>query len=218
MRGPAKREARLPLLERVRVRADWRRHFLGVGVVIEVTRVVRRLDDWLEGRRYRLGDEVVPIHVLEPLVLLDIVGATLQVAVALPQVRCEELLHQALGFLVEELGEDDLPAQDLLINLHRILVNKRGVSHNHLVDEDAEGPPVYGLPVALVEQDLWGNVLGRAAEGVRPMVDDLREAKVRELHVAVEVDENVLRLQVPVDYVLLVAVLEDGRNLRSVEA
>ena len=56
-------------------------------------------------------------------------------------------------------------------------------SGEELAHEDAERPEVDGAIVALVEDDLGGDVLGGAAERPRlaPHRDPLREAKVHHL-------------------------------------
>jgi len=73
--------------------------------------------------------------------------------------------------------------------------------------------------VALVQEHLRRNVLGRAAERVCPRAGlyDLREAKVRELRVAVLAQEDVLRLQIPVDDVLAMDVREGSPDLRRIK-
>lgn len=50
--------------------------------------------------------------------------------------------------------------------LERVVVDEGRLSDEHLVQQDPQRPPVYTLPVTLVEEDLRGDVLGRAAEGV----------------------------------------------------
>ena len=47
----------------------------------------------------------------------------------------------------------------------------------HLVDEDAKGPPVGRLVMACAQKYLWRYVFGRAAESVR-FLGHLSEAKV----------------------------------------
>ena len=55
------------------------------------------------------------------------------------------------------LTADDLP-EELLRG-----VSKEGdAAHQELVEDDAHGPPVNGLPVALYEDDFWGDVLRSA--------------------------------------------------------
>ena len=68
-----------------------------------------------------------------------------------------------------------------------------------------------------VEQNLGGEVLGRAAERVGAALAVLREAEVSQLQVAELVDEQVLGLQVAVYDVLRVQVVEHEHNLRRVE-
>ena len=53
-----------------------------------------------------------------------------------------------LRILVKILGEVDLARQDLLVDAHRLLVAERRLADNHLVDQDAQRPPVDRLPVA----------------------------------------------------------------------
>jgi hypothetical protein len=63
--------------------------------------------------------------------------------------------------------------------------------------------------VALVQQYLRGEVLGRSAESVGARLNHLGEAEVGQLQVAVVGDQQVLRLEVAEDYALVVQVLEN---------
>ena len=74
---------------------------------------------------------------------------------------------------------------------------------HHLVDENAERPPVDALVVARLAEELGGHVLGRAAQGVRFFTgrQTLGESKVRHLDVTLPVDEEILGLEVTVDVV-----------------
>mmetsp|Transcript_9381 Transcript_9381/g.29942 ORF Transcript_9381/g.29942 Transcript_9381/m.29942 type:complete len:605 (-) Transcript_9381:108-1922(-) len=110
------------------------------------------------------------------------------------------------------------------------LVAVRGVpgreAGEELGDEHAEGPEVDGPAVLAAVERLGRHVLGRAAEraaarggvvgGVRS-VEDLREAKVDELDVALRVEEHVLGLEVPVGDAPLVRVVQSARDLRRDE-
>jgi hypothetical protein len=53
--------------------------------------------------------------------------------------------------------------QDVLVQHHAVLGEKRRVSYQHLVQEDAERPPVYRLAVTFVQNDLWSEVPGEGA-------------------------------------------------------
>lgn len=54
----------------------------------------------------------------------------------------------------------------LLVDFHRSLVPEGRLAQQKLVQEDAERPPVYGRVVAFRLDDLGGEVLWRAAQGV----------------------------------------------------
>jgi hypothetical protein len=57
--------------------------------------------------------------------------------------------------------------QDLVVHsLHVGIIEGRETSE-HLEEQGAERPPVHGLAVAFVLEDLGGQVLGGAAEGLR---------------------------------------------------
>ena len=60
-------------------------------------------------------------------------------------------------------------------------VCRGGVAYEHLIDQNAEGPPVDALAVALVADGLGREVLGRAAQRPRAVLDLLRKAKVDDL-------------------------------------
>jgi len=72
--------------------------------------------------------------------------------------------------------------------------------------------------MAFIQNNLRRQVLGRAAEGVSLAVDDFGETEVRQLQVAVSVDQHILGFQVSVDDVFAVQVLEDGNDVRGVKS
>lgn len=104
------------------------------------------------------------------------------------------MLYQALSIpigsdeighlLIKVLGEPDFSFQDLLVNCHGIVVVEGVNASNHFEGQNTEGPPVYWLAVALVEQHFRRQVLGRAAECVRAGLTVLGEAEVSQLEVA----------------------------------
>merc|ERR1719235_557631 len=114
----------------------------------------------LVGRCDFLVEELLPIQAREPLCLLDVVNAVLQVTEALSKICSEQFLHQNLGILVEELGEDNLATQNLLIDAHGVLVHEWWIADDHLIDEDAKAPPIHWFTMTLVEKHLRCDVLG----------------------------------------------------------
>lgn len=67
--------------------------------------------------------------------------------------------------------------------------------------------------MALVEQYFWRQVLRRAAKRVGAGLAVLGETEVCQFEVSLLVNEDVLRLQIAIDDVLLVQILEHESNL-----
>ena len=71
--------------------------------------------------------------------------------------------------------------------------------------------------MALVQQDLRGNVLGRSANGVGAFLDNLCKAEIDQFQIAVSRDHYVLRLQIAIDHVFRLEVFEYSDYLGTVE-
>lgn len=52
---------------------------------------------WQEGSGQLLLSNLVPVQILEPSVVFDVVGAVLQATIALSHVSNEQMLHKRLG-------------------------------------------------------------------------------------------------------------------------
>ena len=63
-------------------------------------------------------------------------------------------------------GAGPFPRHDAAVGVCRVRRAKRGETRQRLVHQNAEGPPVASFAVAPVEEDLRGDVVGGAAEGV----------------------------------------------------
>lgn len=128
------------------------------------------------------------------------------------------MLHEGFGVLVEARRELDLAPQDVLVDSHWVVVVEGVDTGVHLIDENTQSPPVDGLPVALIEDDLGGDVFGGAAdrEGAA-LVEDLGEAEVSELQVAVIGHQQVLRLQIPEDDVFAMEIFERRGHSSRIE-
>mmetsp|Transcript_12407 Transcript_12407/g.29563 ORF Transcript_12407/g.29563 Transcript_12407/m.29563 type:complete len:204 (-) Transcript_12407:555-1166(-) len=159
--------ADLPVNEGIRRSRDGRRQLTGVRNIFEVGNIVFVFHLGLVRRRNRASSHRVPVDAGKPLVLEDVVGASLQVAEPLGQVRSQQFLHQRLGVLVKVLGKVDLPSENLLVNAHGLLVAERGLANNHFVNQNTQGPPIHRLSMALVQKHLWRDVLRCSAQSVR---------------------------------------------------
>lgn len=109
---------------------------------------------------------------------------------------------------------------DQVVHLVLIRVVKGRYADDHLVDEDAECPPVESFVVSAAHDHLRREILGRAAERVRLLtvsLHNLGQTEVSQHNVAVVVQKNVLWLEIAVDYITLVQVAEGQGDLRGVE-
>lgn len=96
------------------------------------------------------------------------------------------------------VGDLQRLVEDGLEQLHPVLAAVGGEAGDHLVDDAAEAPPVNGLSVALLLDDLRRQVLGSPADGhcLLVLVDEgLGQAEVSQLYVSGLVKEDVLRLE-----------------------
>lgn len=71
--------------------------------------------------------------------------------------------------------------------------------------------------MALIQQNLWGYVLGSPTERIGPCFDNLGESEISEFQIPVRSDQQILGFQISVDYVQVVHVLEHGGHGGSVE-
>lgn len=118
---------------------------------------------------------------------------------------------------VKSLGVLRLCVDDLSINVHGVFVLEGWEPGEHFVHQDAQGPPIDWLSVALIQQDLWCYVLGRAADREGALGNYLRESEINHFEIAIVSDHDVLWLEVAIDDILPMQVLKDADYLRSVE-
>ena len=119
------------------------------------------------------------------------------------------MLDQTLELGIETVWVLWLGVDDLLIDVHGVIIKEWGVTGVHLVNQDSEGPPIDWLRVSLVEENLGRNVFWGSANGVSSLLDDLGKTVINQLQVAIVANHNVLWLQVSVDDIFTVEVLED---------
>mmetsp|Transcript_15445 Transcript_15445/g.34065 ORF Transcript_15445/g.34065 Transcript_15445/m.34065 type:complete len:291 (-) Transcript_15445:1126-1998(-) len=163
-----------------------------------------------------------PVEPAEEGVRLDLAGVLLPRAQSVLRVPHQQVGQQVLGVVGDLGGEVELGLHDLLEHGLAVAAVERRQACDHLVQQRPQGPPVHRPAVPLSSQHLGRNVLGRAAEAVRPrgvVAHPLfREAEVGQPHVAVLVQKDVFGLQVAVNDVHFVHILQREGDLRCVEA
>ena len=75
------------------------------------------------------------------------------------------MTYQVLCRRVDERREGEISGEDFLVYAEGVGVVVRGVSDEHFVGENAEGPPVDCFSVAVGTDDFGGEVLGCSADG-----------------------------------------------------
>ena len=136
--------------------------------------------------------------------------------------RVEELHYEVLRLLLQAdqlIPPGNLACDNLLVEPHQRRVGEGRLAQQHLVDEDAQGPPVHGPVVSAALEDLRCEILRGPAHspGGATGHHRLGEPEVCDDDVALPVQENVLWLQVPVDNVQAVQVGQGGHDLSCVE-
>lgn len=149
---------------------------------------------------------------------LDVVDAVFQVAIPLGQVDLQQIAQDVLQVGAEVRREPQSAADDLLVDLDRLVGEEGWIAGGHLIQQHAQRPPVDRLVVALAEDDLRREVLGRAAQRPRAPFHPLGKAEIGHLQVAFRIDEQIFRFKVAVDDLQVVQVLEGEHDLGGVEA
>mmetsp|Transcript_20310 Transcript_20310/g.64899 ORF Transcript_20310/g.64899 Transcript_20310/m.64899 type:complete len:256 (+) Transcript_20310:89-856(+) len=190
--------------------------------VVKVARVQAGGHLWPDGWLDLLLQKRVPVHVGEPLVVHHVRRGVLEAAQTLGRVGVQELLDKVLGGgAPERRGEHNLPTQNVFVDGELVvvlLVRERREPAQHLVDQNAQRPPVHRLVVARAVQDLGRQVVGRAAERVRASARVhvlLRQPKVGQLHGGARRrggQQQVLRLEVGVNDAFCMQPPERGQD------
>lgn len=127
------------------------------------------------------------------------------------------MLHKGLALAIEAIGVSWLSVNNFPVNIHGIVVLEWRVAGQHFVQKDTKCPPVHGLAVALVQQDLGSNVLWSSANGVGALRYYFGKTKVDHLQVTVASNHDILGLQIPVYNFFALQVFKDRDNLSAVE-
>ena len=148
---------------------------------------------------------------LVPGVLLDLGGGEALVGVGL-----EDLVDQVDALRGKALGHLELAAQDFLVQLRSGLVFKRQIAGHHGEKDDAARPDIDPRTVVLQPVDhLRCCVAGRATGRFQhlTLLVGVAEAEIDQSNILLMVEEQVLRLEVPVNDAQLVEVLDAADDL-----
>jgi hypothetical protein len=88
----------------------------------------------------------------------------------------------------------------------------------HFINQDTQSPPINGLTMALVEDNLWRNILWSSTNGKgSSFIQDFSKSEVGKLEITIISNEQVLRLEVSEDDILAVEVLEASGDSSAIK-
>mmetsp|Transcript_34696 Transcript_34696/g.110262 ORF Transcript_34696/g.110262 Transcript_34696/m.110262 type:complete len:272 (+) Transcript_34696:64-879(+) len=168
---------------------------------LEIANVLLALHLRPVGRWHLLAPQGLPIQVLVPLVPLQVREFAPPHWQPLARLRIEEAPDQAPGVSLAagRKVHSVNSINDSLVHLHGVSRLKRRLAGQELPDENAQGPPVQRKGVPALLHHLWRKVTRCPTDRVRLAECELGKAHVCELCMALGVEHDVLRLQVPVD-------------------
>ena len=174
----------------------------------------------LERRCHLALVQCIPIDGRKEAVRTDfgsIVGPAAQARLGLAR---EKPLKQGLGDGRDVLGVGQVGPADTLKEEVPVLGVEGRQASEHLVGQGAQGVPVHRSSMAALVQQFGGQVFRGAAHGARREVVTnalFAQSEVRQLRVALGIQQHVLRLQVAKDDVQAVQVLQRQKNLTDVK-
>ena len=152
---------------------------------------------------------------------LDLAGAVC--AESSRGVAVEQFREQVSSRWGHDLGSWEVQGfrEDFAVHFVRVFVVEGREARQHFVQQYAQRPPIHRLRITLPVQELGGEILGGAAEGVGFVLVfhvEFAEAEVAEGDVADVVDEDVLGFQVAVDDAEAVEAFQRAQQFGGVEA
>ena len=97
------------------------------------------------------------------------------------------MLNETLGIFIKLSWELDFFIVDHLENFIWVIGHEWGSSVKTLINEDTKGVPVNWLEIALIFNDLWGDILRSSTESVSSISrqQPLNEPKISNFNVAI---------------------------------
>mmetsp|Transcript_51915 Transcript_51915/g.110321 ORF Transcript_51915/g.110321 Transcript_51915/m.110321 type:complete len:289 (-) Transcript_51915:16-882(-) len=152
---------------------------------------------------------------------LDIVTASRAATQPSVGVTLEEAHQEGLRDRCDVAWVGQVAPSDALEELRSVLGVVRRETSQHLIAQGSDRVPIDAPAVALLVNDLWGQVFRGSAHCLgRDVVHDsfLAQTKVSDFHVSIRIQQHVLRLQVSVDDSQAMQVGDRAGGLGDVEA
>lgn len=157
----------------------------------------------------------LPIDVGKELVILDILD-TIPRSQSLPWILVQKPFDQVKCITGPNLEVGKLCRNDVLMHLIFIIVEEWRQTSQHLMKKHSQTVEVKCAAVPLIQQNLRGVVLWTSTESdclIILMEVLLGQSEVCQLEITPLVDKDILRLQIPVEYVVLMKMIDGKHNL-----
>ena len=149
--------------------------------------------------------------------LFDLLRTALHAAETLADVVVKKTIDKFPPIHADLGWEFEVAYCDFSVDFVWVLVVKGRVACKHLEKQDAQRPPVHRMVVSHTHDDLWSEVLGRAAKHESSVLNLLGKSKVRNSHVTVGSNQQVFRFDITISNLHRVQVLECSNDLRHIE-
>lgn len=143
-----------------------------------------------------LFQQIIIVYLGEPSMVLYIVSFVLQASVSLRQVIHQQMFHYWFRIsksqwciLVEVFWKGYLPTQDVLVDVHWVIIGEGVDSSIHFINQNPQSPPVYRFSMTLILKNLWSQIFRSPTQGESSILDYLCEPKVCQFQVPILRDQ-----------------------------
>ena len=128
--------------------------------------------------------------------------------------------YQAFCVTCEALREWNLLLKGHLENLIGVFVHEGWSAQEQLVHKNAKRVPINGMPMSLVQNHLWWDILRSPTESVRahPGLQPLNKSEISQFDEPILLKQNIFGLQVTVNQILAMDVLKNQYDLSSIKS
>ena len=158
--------------------------------------------------------DISPAYLVEERVVLDGFYSA-NFTESLRGILLQETLDQAQR-VAREMGDAKVRRDDIFLHLNLVVVVVWWKTSDQLVQQHSQAVVVQGPAVMLVAQDFWAEVFRTATYGFGLIKFGevlLRKSKVCQLQMTPFIDQDIFRLQVSIEDVMIMKMLDCKNNL-----
>mmetsp|Transcript_20183 Transcript_20183/g.47156 ORF Transcript_20183/g.47156 Transcript_20183/m.47156 type:complete len:246 (-) Transcript_20183:444-1181(-) len=198
-------------------------HALANSRELKVRHVSVVLDFWFVLRNDLLIQQSIPVNRGKEWMRADVGGNVVALTCRVPKsgrwVSLEQAGEHISTISAEPIRKLEWVFQQLSVRHVEIGAVEWRQADCHLVQQNAQAPPVYSFSVTLLEHNFRRNIIRRPDNSIRSLLRDsvLGESKVGELDKPIHVQEDVLRLEIAIDNIHFMQIFQSHRNLCSIE-